>query len=199
MPLKLGQNLGFRLLPPQPVAQRRFHHRLLQHRAIVQGHRQRVRYRPHVGVVVGLCEFGILDAGDAPSQGFDEWGGCGVAAVGVVGGFEPVVDEHRRHHVLHAVVAVGEVVHRFVLLVDDADAGFVGAADDGFNVGGGFASCFQLGVDFLGGFDGGLGVEFRLEGMGRISMGFDQSERRAVWEAWPYVVDRQRTNRDRRP
>lgn len=35
---------------------------------------------------------------------------------------------------LYAVISVGEVVHGLVLFVDDADAGFVGAADDGFDV-----------------------------------------------------------------
>jgi hypothetical protein len=37
------------------------------------------------------------------------------------------------------VVAIGEVVHGLELFVDDADAGFVGAADDFLDVGGGFA------------------------------------------------------------
>lgn len=61
---------------------------------------------------------------------------------------------------MYAVVSVGEVVHRFVLFVDDADAGFVGAAGDGFDVFGGFASLCELGVDPFRCFDGGLGVEF---------------------------------------
>jgi len=58
------------------------------------------------------------------------------------------------------VVAVGVVVHGFELLVDDADAGFVGAVGDGGDVGGGFAQFLELDVEALGGLDGGLGVEF---------------------------------------
>jgi hypothetical protein len=61
---------------------------------------------------------------------------------------------------LDAVVAVGEVVHGLELLVDDADAGFVGAVGDFLDVGGGLAQVGELLVDDLGGLDGGLGVEF---------------------------------------
>ena len=102
----------------------------------------------------------VLDAGGVAADGLNEWRGGGLAAVGVVGCVETVEDEHGRDHVLDAVVAVGEVVHGFVLLVDDADAGFVGADDDGCDVGGGFGAGEEGGVDFFGGFDGGLGVEF---------------------------------------
>ena len=61
---------------------------------------------------------------------------------------------------MDAVVTVGEVVHGLELFVDDADAGFVGAADDAFDVGGGLAHIGEFLVHGLGGFDGGLGVEF---------------------------------------
>ena len=84
--------------------------------------------------MVRACELGIFFAGDALAEGFDEGGGGGFAAVGVVGCEEAVEDEHGGDHVLDAVVAVGEVVHGFVLFVDYADAGFVGAADYGLNV-----------------------------------------------------------------
>ena len=62
------------------------------------------------------------------------------------------------------MIAVGEIIHGFVLFVDDADAGFVGAADDGFDIGCGFAPGFKFSVDLFGGFDGGLGVEFGWKG-----------------------------------
>jgi len=58
------------------------------------------------------------------------------------------------------VVAVGEVVERLMLLVDDADAGFVRAACHLLDVLCGFAACLEVGVDLLRGFDGRLGVEF---------------------------------------
>jgi hypothetical protein len=61
---------------------------------------------------------------------------------------------------LDAVVAVGEVIHCLELLVDDADAGFVGAVGDFLDVCGSLAQGGELRVDDLGGFDGGLGVEF---------------------------------------
>ena len=57
------------------------------------------------------------------------------------------------------MVTVGKVVHGFVLFVDDADAGFVGANCDGFNVLGGFAAFLEVRIDVFCGFDGGLGVE----------------------------------------
>lgn len=58
------------------------------------------------------------------------------------------------------MVAVGKVLHGLELLVDDANAGFVGAVDDAFDVGGCLAHFLELDVEALGGFDGGLGVEF---------------------------------------
>ena len=89
--------------------------------------------------MVGAGEVGIFDAGDVAPQVLDERA-CGCfGAVGVVGCVETVENEHRSYHVLYAVVSVGEVVHGFVLFVDDADAGFVGAAGDGFDVFCGFA------------------------------------------------------------
>lgn len=60
---------------------------------------------------------------------------------------------------LDAVVAVCEVVHGLELLVDDADASFVGATGDLFDVLGGFAHVFQLVMDVFRGLDGGLRVE----------------------------------------
>lgn len=60
---------------------------------------------------------------------------------------------------LDAVVAVGEVVHGLVLLVDDTDAGFVSAAGDLLDVFGRFAHFFQLVVDVFRGLNGGLRVE----------------------------------------
>lgn len=53
------------------------------------------------------------------------------------------------------------------MFVDDADAGFVGAAGNGLDVGCGLAFVLESLVDVLGGLDGGLGVEF---GYGTISM-----------------------------
>ena len=113
----------------------------------------------------------ILNAARAGAYPFDEGGGGCFGAVGVVGGVEAVEDEHGGDHVLDAVVAVGEVVHGFVLFIDDADAGFVGADDDRFDVGGGFVALLERGVDLFGGFDRGLGVEFGwFGGRGKVSL-----------------------------
>ena len=64
------------------------------------------------------------------------------------------------------MVTVGKVVHLLELLVDDADAGLVGAVGDLLDVLGGLAEGGQLLVDDLGGLDGGLGVE--LGGVGDL-------------------------------
>ena len=61
------------------------------------------------------------------------------------------------------MVSIGEIIHGFVLFVDDSDAGFVGADGNGLDVRGGFAARRERGVDLFGGFDGGLGVEFGWE------------------------------------
>jgi hypothetical protein len=61
---------------------------------------------------------------------------------------------------LDAVVAIGEVIHGLELFVDNADAGFVGAAGYFLDVGGGFALVGEGLVDAFCGFDCGLRVEF---------------------------------------
>lgn len=62
---------------------------------------------------------------------------------------------------LDAVITVGEVVHRFVLLVNDANARLMGADDDFLDVCGRFPACLQLRVNLFCSLDGSLGVEFR--------------------------------------
>lgn len=58
-----------------------------------------------------------------------------------------------------------------MLLVDDPDAGLVRAADDGADVFRGFAAGTELFVYDLGGFDGGLGVEFGCGGVSALVVG----------------------------
>ena len=154
------QDLRLRLITAELVAKGSLDDGFLKNSAVVQGDGQGVRDRAGVGVVVGFGEEWILDAGDAASERLYQGRGRRFAAIGVVGGFQAVEHQHRGHHVLNAVVAVGEVVHRLVLLVDDADAGFMGAADDGLDVRGRFAEVLQLLVDDFGGFNCGLRMEF---------------------------------------
>ncbi len=61
---------------------------------------------------------------------------------------------------LDAVISIGEVVHGLELLVDDADTGFMCSDSDIFDVFCGFALLFQLRMNVLGSFDGGLRMEF---------------------------------------
>ena len=82
----------------------------------------------------------------------------------VVGGGEAAKEQRNGDHVLHAMVAVGGVGER-AFLVDDAQAGFVGADGDFFDdVGGRFPRCIEPRAQFHGGFDGGLRVK-----LGRIA------------------------------
>ena len=111
--------------------------------------------------MVGSGELRVFDTRDISPQMLDERARSSFRTIGVVGRVETVEDEHGGYHVLYAVVSVSEVVHRFVLFVDDADTSFVGAAADGFDVFCGLALFCHLGVNLFGGFDGRLGVEFR--------------------------------------
>ena len=134
MSLKLLQYLRLRFLPPQLMSQRGLHHRLLEYRPIFQRHGKSVRYGTHVGIVVGSCEFGVFDTGNTPPQFLNKGRRGGLGPIGIICGVETAKDEHGGYHVLDAMIAVGEVVHGFMLFVDDTDAGFVGAAGDGFDV-----------------------------------------------------------------
>lgn len=62
---------------------------------------------------------------------------------------------------LDAVIAVGEVVHWFVLLVNNTNAGLMGADGDSFDVSGCFPTRLQFRVNVFCRLDGGLRVEFR--------------------------------------
>ena len=166
MPLVLGENLRLSLLPPEPMAERSLDNDLIKDGAVVELDGEGVGDGAELGVVVVLGELGVLNAGDALAEGLDEGRGGGLRSVDVVGGLEAAEGEHDGAHVLDAVVTVGEVVHGLELLVDDADAGLVGSAGDGLDVGGALALGLEDGVDLLGSLDGGLGVE--LGGVGDL-------------------------------
>lgn len=59
------------------------------------------------------------------------------------------------------MIAVSEVVHWFVLLVDDANAGLMRADGDFFYVSGCLPTRLQLRMNVFCRLNGGLGVEFR--------------------------------------
>lgn len=67
---------------------------------------------------------------------------------------------------LNAVVTVREVVHGLELLVNDANASFVGAVGDFLDVLGALAQGSELLVDDLGSFDRCLRVEFGYDKIG---------------------------------
>jgi hypothetical protein len=149
--------LGF--FASEPVAERRLDDFLLKNSAVLERNGQRVGDGALLGVMVVLGELRVFHTGDLLAQRLDELRGGGLAAVGVVFSGEAVESKHGGDHVLHAVVAVGEVVHGLQLLVDDADAGLVRAVDDVRDVVRALAHGRELLVQVLGGFDGGLRVE----------------------------------------
>lgn len=159
MTLVLLQDDGLGLLTTESVAERRLDSDLLEEGTVVELNGERVGDGAQAGVMVVLRVLGVLDTLDLLAKGLNELGGGGLAAVGVVGGLEAAEDEHDGAHVLDAVVAIGKVVHGLELLVDDADAGLVGAAGDFLDVGSGLALSLEEVVDLLGSLDGGLGVE----------------------------------------
>ena len=142
------------------VADRVFADHLVQPVAVLELHGQRIGDGALGRIVIVAGIGGILDANDLGAQGVD----ARIArhAVLVVGGGQAAVQQRHGHHVLDAVVAVGRVVQR-TLLVDDADAGLVRADDDAADVLGLAAQQAQPFVQLHRAFHGGLGVE-----LGRI-------------------------------
>ena len=57
------------------------------------------------------------------------------------------------------MVSVCEIVHRFVLFVNNADAGLVRPADDRFDILSGFTYVLELFMNYFGSFDGCLRVK----------------------------------------
>ena len=58
--------------------------------------------------MIVFCERWVFDTGDARAEGFDEFGGGGFRAVGVVGCVETVEDEHHGNHVLRSVSLISD-------------------------------------------------------------------------------------------
>lgn len=175
--LVLGQDLGLGLLTAETVAQRSLDNDLLEDGAVVEGDGQRVGDGALGGVVVVSGELLVLDTADALAEVLDQRGGGGLGAIGVVVGSQAVEGQHGSDHVLkralvwrnmtimaakaylNTVVAVGKVVHLLELLINDTDAGLVGAVGDLLDVLGALAHFGQLLVDDFGGLNGSLGVE----------------------------------------
>ena len=64
-----------------------------------------------------------------------------------------------------------------MLFVDDADAGFMGATGNRFDVFCRFALLRELSIDLFGSFDGGLGVKFSWVDKLLIAVGAEAWER----------------------
>ncbi|MNI30814.1 hypothetical protein D3C73_846730 [compost metagenome] len=161
---QIGAELGFKqrnaVGAAALVADGVFADDFIQFGAVVEFHRQRVGDRALVRVVVVAGVGRVFHADDLVAQDVD----ARVARdlVFVVAGSQAAEQHGHRHHVLDAVVAVGGVVQR-PLLVDDADARFMRADRDGLDVVRAFAQRLELCVDVHGAFHSGLRMEFRRE------------------------------------
>ena len=142
------------------VANGIFHRHFGQSAAVVERHRQRVGNAAFFGVVVVAGEAAVFHAMDFGAQRVDAR--IGRHTVLVVGSGQVAKDQRHRHHVLDAVVTVGFVVQR-PLLVDDADAGFVRADGDLLDVFDRLAGALESLVQRDGGFHCGLAMELRRE------------------------------------
>ena len=128
-------------------------------RAVVELDGDRVGDRALVGIVVVARELLVLDADDLVAQRVDARVGGDVVLV--VGGGQAAEDQRHGDHVLDAVVAVGRIVER-ALLVDDADRRLVRADRDLLDVvAAGPCTC---GCSCHRAFDRGLRVELGGEG-----------------------------------
>ncbi len=98
--------------------------------------RQCVRDRTLARIEIVLRELLVLDAHDLVAQCIDTRIGSNVVFV-IFSGQAPE-DQRHRDHVLDAVIAIGRIIER-PLLVDDADARFVRANRDLLDIRSGLA------------------------------------------------------------
>ena len=137
------------LLSPQLMSKRRFNDNFLKNGSIVQSDGQCIRDSTHILIVVIHSKLRVLNASNLLTKRLNERRGSSLAAISVVGGLKTSVDEHNGTHVLDAVVAISEVVHRLELFVDNSDTGFVGPAGNRLDIGSGLALVCKLFVDSL--------------------------------------------------
>ena len=108
-----------------------------------------------MGIEIILGELLVLDAHHLIAQAID------ARIIGdvvfIVGGGESAVDQGHGHHVLDAMVAIGGIVKR-ALLVDDANRRFLRSNGDLADVG---DPVDHLGMERHRAFDRSLGVKFR--------------------------------------
>ena len=109
------------------VTDRVFNDDFGQAAAILELDGQRIGDRTLVRIMVIGRECGIFHANDLVAQGIDARIGCN--GVFIVTCSQAAIQHRHRNHVLDAVIAVGWIVQR-ALLVDDADACFVGTNGD---------------------------------------------------------------------
>lgn len=133
---------------------------VVQHGAVVQGDLESVTNVALVGGVVLGAEALVLNTLHLVTESVDA-GVSGDLVCVVVSG-QTAVDKGNGNHVLNAVVTVGVVVER-TLLVDDAKSGLLGADTDVLDVVSGLAKVLELLVQSHGSLSSGLSVELSRE------------------------------------
>lgn len=98
--LVLGKDFGLGFFATEFVAQGCFDDDFVEDGTVVEGYGERVGDCALGGVVVVLGELGVFNALDAFAEVFEEFGGGGFGAVGVVLSGQAVEDEHGCDHVL---------------------------------------------------------------------------------------------------
>ena len=158
--LELGTDQPHRIVPPR-MPDRILHQHLAQPLTVRQTYQQRARRGAFAPVVVIGRELRVFFEDDARPQRLDARVPRPGGLVAVVARFDHgALEQDDGDHVLHAVVAVGRVVQR-ALLVDDRHGGLLGSHPDVGNVGGRVQVPRTQGPADLGrGFDSGSAVAF---------------------------------------
>lgn len=156
MSSKLLEENGGTLLSSLSVANGVVDLDLVENSAVLESDLNGVTDVSLVGGMVLLGESLVLNTLHLLSEGIDS--GVSGNLVSVVVGGESAVDERNGNHVLDAMVSVGVVVQR-TLLVDDSHGGLLGSDLDLGNVIGSLSELLELLVEQHGRLASGLGVE----------------------------------------
>lgn len=159
--LVLLKNDWLSLLASETVAEWRLNDDLLENGSVLESTCEGVGDGTLAWVVIVGGKLLILHALNLLSQALNQWGGSSLSTISIIRSLQTSINKHDRSHVLNAVIAIREVIHRLELLIDYTDTSLVGTTSDMLDILSSLAHRNQLLADSCSCLNRSLRVELR--------------------------------------